>query len=193
LPEPRFFASQAAWRAWLEKNHAKRAEQWVGFHKVASGRKGLTYKQALDEALCFGWIDAVRAGGAETWAIRFTPRRRGSIWSQVNLKRAAELKERGVVHAAGLDAYENRDPSKERLYSFENRSVVLAPEYEKQLRANKKAAEFFDKMPLSYRRPATWWVMSARQEATRQRRLATLIADSAAGRKVKPLRRPGET
>jgi len=191
--KPRFFRSLAEWRAWLEQNHAKRSEQWVGFHKVGSGNKGITYKQALDEALCFGWIDGVRRGGDATWSIRFTPRRPGSIWSGVNLKRVEELKALGRMRPPGLRAHDTRDPAKEQRYSFENETVELAPEYERALRANKKAAAFFDAMPASYRRPVIWWVMSAKQEATRQRRLATLIDDSAASRKIKPMRRPGET
>ena len=190
---PRFFRSQADWRVWLEKNHARRDEQWVGFHKVASGNAGITYQQALDEALCFGWIDGVRRGGDGTWSIRFTPRRPGSIWSAVNARRVEELKGRGVMHASGLRAYETRDPAKQQRYSFENEPAVLDPAYEMQLRADKKAAAFFDAMPPSYRRPAIWWVMSAKQEATRHRRIQTLIFESAAGRKIKPLRRPRDT
>jgi len=193
MSEPRFFGSQAEWRAWLEQNHAERAEQWVGFHKVATGRKGLTYQQALDEALCFGWIDGLRRGGDDTWSIRFTPRKPGSIWSAVNVRRVEELKTLGQMRPPGLEVYHNRDPAKEQRYSFENEPAVLAPEYERRLRANDKASAFFDAMPASYRRLVIWWVMSAKQETTRQRRLATLIADSAAGRKIKLMRRPGET
>ena len=192
MTEPRFFRTQAAWRRWLEKNHASASELLVGFHKVAAGKGGLTYKQALDEALCFGWIDGRRFGGAEAWSIRFTPRRRGSIWSAVNMRRIEELKAAGLVHASGLAVYENRDRARAKRYSFENPDAVLAPEYEKQFRSNARAWSWFEAMPKSYRHPAVWWVMSARQEATRERRLATLIADSAAGHKIKLLRRPGD-
>jgi len=190
MTEPRFFKSQAAFRTWLEKNHAKATELLVGFHKVATGKGGLTYKQAVDEALCFGWIDAVRRGGATTWSIRFTPRKRGSIWSAVNIRRIEELKAAGFVHPSGLAVYEGRDPAKQKRYSFENRDTVLAPAYEKQFRASREAWAWFEAAPRSYRHPAVWWVMSAKQEATRERRLATLIADSAAGLRVKPLRPP---
>lgn len=190
---PRFFKSQKDWRAWLQTHHAKRAEQWVGFYKVASGKGGITYRQALDEALCFGWIDGVRRSiDGQRWTIRFTPRKPGSVWSAVNAGRMHELKALGVVGAAGLAIYENRDRAKQERYSFENDPTTLDPAYERRLRANKKASAFFDKMPPSYRRPAIWWVMSAKQETTRQRRLATLIAESAAGRKIKQLRRPGD-
>ena len=187
-----FFKDQAEWRAWLEKNHATASEQWVGFHKAGTDKKGIAYKEAVDEALCFGWIDAVRRGGHATWSIRFTPRKTGSIWSAVNIRRIEELKAEGRVAPPGLAAYEGRDPDSRKKYSFENRDVVLAPDYEKRFRADKAAWTWFESMPRSYRHPAVWWVMSAKQEATRERRLATLIADSAAGRKVKHLRRPGD-
>ncbi len=194
MAKPRFFRSQREWRAWLEENHATQTEQWVGFHKVASVKKSIVYKQALDEALCFGWIDGVRKSIDDgRWMIRFAPRRPGSIWSAVNAKRVEELKALGLMRKPGLAIYDNRDRAKQQRYSFENEPAVLDPVYEKRLRANKRAAAFFDKMPPSYRRPAIWWVMSAKQEATRERRLATLIADSEAGRRVKPLRRPGNS
>lgn len=187
-----FFKNQGEWRLWLERNHAAASEQWVGFHKVGTGKTGITYGQALDEALCFGWIDSVRRGGHATWSIRFTPRKKGSIWSAVNSKRIGELIAEGRVAPPGLAAYDGRDREKQQLYSYENRDKGLAPEYERRFRADKEAWAWFDSIPLSYRRPAVWWVMSAKQEATRERRLATLIADSAAGRKIKPLRRPGD-
>jgi len=188
MMEPTFFKSAAAWRRWLEKNHDKATEQLVGFHKVGSNKSGITYKQALDEALCFGWIDGVRRGGKTTWTIRFTPRRPKSIWSAINIKRIEELKADGRMHAAGLVAYETRDPERQKRYSHENRtSAVLAPAEERAFRANKKAWEYYSAMPPSYRRPAIWWVVSAKREETRARRLHTLIADSAAGRKIKPL------
>lgn len=189
---PRFFKTQAEWRAWLMKNHDKAAEQVVGFHKASSDQKGITYKEALDEALSFGWIDAVRRGGETTWSIRFTPRKPKSIWSAVNLKRIEELKAAGKVHAAGLAAYEGRDPKQQKKYSFENKDAKLSPAFAKKFRADKKAWANFEKMPPSYKHPAIWWVVSAKQEATRERRLAALISDSAAGRTLKHLTRPGE-
>jgi uncharacterized protein YdeI (YjbR/CyaY-like superfamily) len=192
-PEPRFFRSATAWRSWLEKNHDRATEQWVGFHKVATGKAGLSYGQALDEALCFGWIDGLRRGGDETWSIRFTPRKPGSIWSTVNNRRIEALTAEGRVAAAGLRAYRERDIQKQKRYSYENRDTRLSPDYEQRFRDNAVAWAWFEARPRSYRHPAVWWVMSARQEATRQRRLTALIEDSAAGRKVKPLRRPGET
>jgi uncharacterized protein YdeI (YjbR/CyaY-like superfamily) len=187
VSRPRFFASQAAWRSWLAENHAVAGELLVGFHKVGTGRGGLSYKQAVDEALCFGWIDARRQGGDETWTIRFTPRRPASIWSAVNIARVAELTELGLMAPAGVAAFEARDAKRQKRYSYENRDVTLDKGYEKQFRANPLAWKNFSAMPRSYRHPAVWWVMGAKQEATRLRRLATLIADSEACRRVKHL------
>lgn len=192
MSEPKLFKTAAAWRRWLEKNHDKAGELIVGFHKVASGKPSVAYREALDEALCFGWIDGVRRGGETTWQIRFTPRRPKSIWSAVNIKRIEELKALGRVHPAGLAAYEARDPERQKRYSFENRDAKLSAAEEKAFRANKEAWASFSAMPPSYRHPATWWVVSARREDTRARRLATLIADSEQGVRIKPMRRPGK-
>jgi len=192
---PRFFASQAAWRTWLAENHVVAGELLVGFHKVGTGKGGLTYKQALDEALCFGWIDARRQGGEEYWTIRFTPRRPTSIWSAINIARVAELMELGLMAPAGIAAFEARDDKRQKRYSYENREVTLDKAYERQFRANETAWRNFSAMPRSYRHPAVWWVMGAKQEATRIRRLATLIDDSEVGRRVKhlrPLTRPAK-
>src|SRR5262249_4315503 len=142
--------------------------------------------------LCFGWIDAVRRGGEHTWSIRFTPRKASSIWSQVNIRRIPELEAEGRMHAAGLGVFAGRDQRQQKKYSFENRDAALSAEDERAFRADKKAWANFEKMPRSYRHPAIWWVVSAKRDETRTKRLATLIADSAAGRKVKHLRRPGE-
>jgi uncharacterized protein YdeI (YjbR/CyaY-like superfamily) len=193
MSDPRFFKAQKEWRVWLDKNHAKTAELLVGFHKTKSAAKGITYKQAVDEALCFGWIDAVRKGGDLTWSIRFTPRKAKSIWSAVNIKRIEELKASGLVEAAGLAAYEGRDLKQQKKYSFENRDAKLDAASEKTFRANKSAWKNFQLMPPSYRHSAIWWVVSAKQDATRERRLAALIADSAAGLRLKHLTSPGKS
>ncbi len=192
MSEAIFFMSREDWHAWLEKNHAIADEQWVGFHKTWSEKAGITYREALDEALCFGWIDGLRRGGHAAWSIRFTPRRPDSVWSAVNMARIEELIAERRVTPAGLAAYQSRNPENRGAYSYERRDAALSPDYEKRFRAEKEAWAWFEAMPHSYRQPAVWWVMSARQAATRERRLATLIADSAAGRKIKPLRRPGE-
>ena len=187
MSEPRFFASAEAWRRWLDRNHATATELLVGFHKVASGRGGLTYKQALDAALAYGWIDGVRRGAAEHHTIRFTPRKPKSIWSAINIQRVAELETLGLMHAAGRAAFAARDPVRQKRYSYENRDVAFDPAYAQRFRADEQAWENFAAMPPSYRRPATWWVMSAVRPETREKRLATLIADSAAGKRVKHL------
>lgn len=192
MSEPKFFKDAAAWRRWLEKSHDKADELVVGFHKVATGKPGVTYKEALDEALCFGWIDGVRRGGDTTWQIRFTPRRARSIWSAVNIKRFEELKALGRVHPAGLAAYEARTAERQKRYSFENRDAKLSAAEEKAFRANKTAWANFSAMPPSYRHPATWWVVSAKRDETRARRLATLIADSEQGLRIKPMRVAGK-
>lgn len=192
MTKPRFFATQQAWRAWLDKNHATATELLVGFHKKAAGKPSITYKQALDEALAHGWIDGRRGGGETSWTIRFTRRQPRSIWSDVNIKRIGELMQLGLMHPAGQKVFDTRDLAKQKQYSFENRHVTLAPAYEEKFRANKKAWEHFQSRPRSYRHPAVWWVMSAKKEETREKRLVTLIEDSAAGRKIKQMRRPGE-
>jgi uncharacterized protein YdeI (YjbR/CyaY-like superfamily) len=188
--EPKFFKTAAAWRKWLEKNHGKAKEKIVGFHKVSTGTPSITHRQALDEALCFGWIDGVARGGDTTWQIRFTPRRAKSVWSAVNIKRVEELKAAGRMHPAGIAAYEARDPERQRRYSSENRNAGLSPADEKTFRSNKTAWANFSAMPPSYRRPAIWWVVSAKRDETRQRRLAMLIGDSAHGRRIAPLTPP---
>jgi uncharacterized protein YdeI (YjbR/CyaY-like superfamily) len=177
--KPRFFRSPADFRRWLEKNHNKTAELTVGFFKKDSGRKSVTYTEALDEALCFGWIDGVRRGVDEnSYSIRFTPRKPRSIWSLVNTGKVEELIRLGRMHQAGLDAFELRDPERTGIYSFENAPRKLAAEYEKIFRANKKAWDFFNRQPPGYQRLATYWIMSAKQEQTRLRRLSILISNS---------------
>jgi len=177
--KPTFFTSQAEFRRWLENNHAIRSELLVGFHKKDSGKKSITYTEALDEALCFGWIDGVRRSlNDSSYTIRFTPRKPKSIWSLVNTRKVEELIKRGRMHQAGLDAYQLRDPKRTGVYSFENRPRELSDEYQKKFRRNKKAWEFFQRQPPGYKRLVTYWVMEAKQEETRLRRLNTLIASS---------------
>lgn len=177
--KPTFFTSQAEFRRWLENNHGIRSELLVGFHKKDSGKKSITYPEALDEALCFGWIDGVRRSlNDSSYTIRFTPRKPKSIWSLVNTRKVEELIKRGRMHQAGLDAYQLRDPKRTGVYSFENRPRELSDEYQKKFRRNKKAWEFFQRQPPGYKRLVTYWVMEAKQEETRLRRLNTLIASS---------------
>ena len=183
--KPRFFKTPADFRAWLEKNHDKAKELLVGFYKRDSGRPSITWPESVDQALCFGWIDGVRKRiDDESYTIRFTPRRRGSIWSAVNIKRAKELETLGQMTPAGLHAFAQRDEKKSAIYAYENRPRELAPEYEKRFRANKKAWAFFTEQAPSYRRVMTYWIMEAKKDETRERRLAALIDYSAQGRRV---------
>jgi uncharacterized protein YdeI (YjbR/CyaY-like superfamily) len=189
--KPRFFASKAAFRKWLDANHDRADELLVGLRKVGARKVGLTYKQALDEALCFGWIDGVRRTiDDESYSIRFTPRRARSIWSQVNIRRMNELIAAGVVKPEGLRAFEGRDETRTKLYSYENRTRGLDVEYEQQFRANANAWKYFEAQPPWYRRTSSWWVMSAKKEETRSRRFATLIDVSAKGEWIAVLKRP---
>ena len=182
---PTFFVSPDAFRRWLERHHASASELWVGFYKIGSGRGGLTYREALDEALCFGWIDGVRRRlDDRAFVQRFTPRKATSYWSAVNTKRAHELTRAGRMHAAGLDAFARRDAAATTRYSFERAAAALAPADTKRFRANRRAWAFFQAQPPGYRRIAVHWVVSAKKPETRQRRLDTLIADSAAGRRI---------
>jgi uncharacterized protein YdeI (YjbR/CyaY-like superfamily) len=189
---PKFFATPAKFRGWLEKHHAKETELYVGFYRKGSGRASMTWPESVDEALCFGWIDGVRKSiDDESYLIRFTPRRvRNSIWSKVNLKRMAELIAEGRAAPAGIRAYEQRDPEKANRYSFERENIALTPEMENEFRRNRKAWAFFQSQPPSYTKAALWWVVQAKQESTRRRRLATLIADSSNGLRIAQLRRP---
>ena len=189
--KPIFFASPAEWRAWLEQNHADADEVLVGFHKTASGRPSMTWSETVDQALCFGWIDGKTKGIDErSYCIRFTPRRARSVWSAVNIKKVEQLTEQGLMRPAGLAAFDKRSEERSKIYSYERANAKLNDAYEKEFRAHKKAWAFGESQPPGYRRTATWWVVSAKQEATRRRRLATLIEDSANGRPIKQLTRP---
>ncbi len=180
-----FFRSQRHMRRWLSAHHRNAPEVFVGFFKAGSGRDGITYRQALDEALCFGWIDGVRKKLDESmYVIRFTPRKPGSNWSAVNIKRMRFLKSRGLTKRAGIEAFRLRDERKARLHSYERRTRRLTRGYERQLRMNAKAWEFFSAQAPWYRRVAAWWVISAKKEETRRKRLSVLIDDSAHGRKL---------
>jgi len=177
-----FFSNQSKFHQWLDKHHDRESELWVGFYKKQSGKPSVTYPEALDEALCYGWIDGVRKSIDEvSYKIRFTPRKAKSTWSLVNTKRVAELKRLGRMRASGLKAFENRDPKRSGIYSFENALRKLDAVYEKKFQSNKRAWAFFQAQPPGYQRTASWWVMSAKKEETRMRRLATLIGESEKG------------
>lgn len=184
-----YFVSQLDFRNWLEKNHDKEAELLVGFYKVDSGKPSLTWPQSVDQALCFGWIDGIRKSvDAESYCIRFTPRKSKSTWSAINIRKVEEMNKLGLMLPAGLAAFEKRNELKSAIYYYENRPEKLINEYEILFKSNLNAWGFFQSQPLSYQRTAIYWVMSAKQELTRQKRLNELISDSENRHKIKPLR-----
>ncbi|HEX4932723.1 MAG TPA: YdeI/OmpD-associated family protein [Gemmatimonadaceae bacterium] len=184
MPKPPiYFASPAEWRDWLHRHHATESELLVGFHKVGSGRPSMTWPQSVDEALCYGWIDGRRTGVDETrYMIRFTPRRATSTWSAVNIRRVGELEAEGRMQPAGRAAFARRKESRSETYSYERRPESFDEPLLSTFRKARRAFRFFEAQPPSYRRAVISWVSSARQEGTRLKRLAQLIADSAEGR-----------
>jgi uncharacterized protein YdeI (YjbR/CyaY-like superfamily) len=182
--EPTFFPTEADFRRWLEAHHAAAPELLVGFWKKGSGKPSIDWPQARDQALCFGWIDGVRKSmGEDAYTIRFTPRRKDSIWSKVNIERFAALKAAGLMTSAGERAFEE-NKGKRGVYAYERPLAALAAEEEARFRANAAAWADWKKRPPGYRRVVLNWVTSAKKPETRAKRLATLIADSAAGRKI---------
>jgi uncharacterized protein YdeI (YjbR/CyaY-like superfamily) len=183
--EPRFFSTPADFRAWLQQHAHKETELLVGFYKTGSGKPSITWPQSVDEALCFGWIDGVRKSiNEESYTIRFTPRKATSIWSAVNIKKVAELTQKGLMQPAGIAAYAKRQESKSGIYSFENEAKELKPEYERQLKANKKAWEFFESQAPWYKKVSIHRIMTAKQEKTQLSRLETLIKASEKGERI---------
>lgn len=190
--DPVFFSNQAEFRDWLSDNHARKTELWLGIYKKRSGQTGIQHGEAVDQALCFGWIDGrVRSLGELSYAIRFTPRTPNSIWSQVNITRVAELTDLGLMHAAGLATFNGRRPDRERLYSYEVDPTDLAASYEERLRANETAWTFFTSQAPSYQRTVKHWVMRAEREETRVKRLGDLIDASARGKRLPQFTSPG--
>ncbi|NIP80969.1 MAG: bacteriocin-protection protein [Gemmatimonadetes bacterium] len=188
--DPTHFTTSDDFRAWLEENHARADVLWVGFWKKATGRPSITWSESVEQALCYGWIDGLRRSiDDERYAIRFTPRRPGSTWSARNLETYAELEGRGRIRPPGRAAFERRDPEKTNEYSYEREKAALSDAQLRRFRADGAAWSFFRSQPPSYRKTAIHWVVSAKREETRRRRLDTLIADSAAGLRIKPLRR----
>ncbi len=188
-PHPTFFPTPAAFRVWLEAQHATAAELWIGFHKKASGKVAMTYKEAVDEALCFGWIDGVlNRVGADSYMHRFTPRRPGSIWSNINVGHVARLTAADRMHAAGLAAFAARNTAKTGIYAFERKTAPKLPaSMMRRFRADKIAWTFFSAQPPGYRRLALHKIGTPKRPATRERWLALLIAESAAGRRIKSI------
>jgi len=188
LNEPTFFRTQASFRKWLEKNHDKAKELLVGFYKVNSGKQSMTWSESVDEAICFGWIDGLRRSiNQESYSIRFTLRKPGSIWSAINIKKVEDLSQKGLMHPSGMAAFEKREDKKSAIYSYEKAPENLSDDFSKKFKSNKKAWKFFESMAPSYQRSAIHWVMNAKQDGTKLKRLDELIKDSEAGRKIKRL------
>jgi uncharacterized protein YdeI (YjbR/CyaY-like superfamily) len=184
MTRPTFFPNAAEFRRWLKANHETAPELLVGFWKKGSGRASIDWPEARDEALCVGWIDGIRRSlGPESYTIRFTPRRKGSIWSKVNVARYEALTEEGRMHAAGVRAYEE-NKGRSGVYSYENALSALTRAETALFKRNKTAWADWEKRPPGYRRVVLHWIGSAKKAETRERRLATLIEDSAAGRKI---------
>lgn len=182
-----FFTAQGAFREWLE-DHPKASEVWVGYFRTSTGRASLTWSESVDVALCFGWIDGVRKSIDEhSYKIRFTPRKSTSVWSAVNVKKVNELIQLGRMKQAGLRLFNARTDAQD--YTSEDRNVALSKEYEEQIKANEPAWAFLSNLAPSYRRDSVWWVMSAKKEETRIKRLGILIASSEAGLKIPNLRK----
>lgn len=185
--KPTFFDSSLAFRRWLEQNHERVSELLVGYYKRDSGIPSMTWPESVDEALCFGWIDGVRKRiDDQSYTIRFTPRRPNSIWSAVNIKRVAELQKLGRMASAGVRAFEKRREEKSAIYAYEKETPsTLSNTDEAEFRANTAAWDFFVKQAPSYRRVVIHWVVSAKKEETKRRRLTQLIEASAAGRRLR--------
>lgn len=189
MTEPIYFATPAELRSWFLKNHAHAKEVSVGFYKRDCGIPSITWPESVDQALCFGWIDGVRNSiDDKRYRIRFTPRKPTSIWSTINIARVKELTKLGLMKPAGLGAFKARDAKKSGVYAFEQRkAATLPPEFLKELERNRKAWTYFSAQAPWYQRTAAHWVVTAKREETKTRRLATLIECSAAGRSIAPL------
>ena len=186
LHKPRFFATPAAFRAWLEAHHTTTAELIVGFRKKSAGKPNITWAQAVDQALCFGWIDGVRRKWDEhSYSNRFTPRRKGSNWSAINIRRVGELTAQGLMHQAGLEAFERRSEKKSGIYSYEQRHLAeLEPAHRKQFERHREAWVFFQALPPGYRQLIIYRIVSAKRPETRLKRLEQTIAASARGKRL---------
>ncbi len=188
MPHPTkitYFPTPADLRRWFRKHHASADELWVGYYKRASGTPSITWPESVDEALCVGWIDGIRKRvDAERYTIRFTPRRPGSIWSAVNIRRVTALSEERRMQPAGLEAFRTRQEYKSGIYSYEQRRPELPEPYAAMLKKHKAAFAFFEAQPAWYRKQVSWWIVGAKKEETRLKRLEKLIAQSAGGKRV---------
>jgi uncharacterized protein YdeI (YjbR/CyaY-like superfamily) len=192
--DPIYFDSPAGLRDWFDANHGTATELWVGHYRKATGRPSLTWSETVDEALCVGWIDGVRYSvDAERFTQRFTPRRKGSVWSAVNIAKVGELTAQGRMRPAGLAAFELRTDNRSAIYAYEQRHAARLDAAEEQaFRADEAAWTWFEARSASCRQTATHWVISAKRPETRAKRLATLIEDARAGRTIRQLTRPAD-
>jgi uncharacterized protein YdeI (YjbR/CyaY-like superfamily) len=191
LPTPTFFTTTDSFRKWFENNDSSANELWIGFYKKSTGRLSITYPEALDQLLCFGWIDGVRKSiDEESYVIRATPRKPGSVWSEVNEKRAKELVKLGLMHEAGMRVFSARDKEKTKQNSQARAPINLDSALERQFQAKRNAWEFFQAQPPGYRKSVVGWIMSGKQEETRVKRLGILIATSEKGKRI-DFMRPG--
>ena len=188
VPTPKdviFFETPAQLRAWFEANHETAPELWVGYHRKHTGRASITWQDLVDQELCFGWIDSVRYSlGNDASAQRVTPRRKGSVWSAINIRRFQELEQLGLVHPSGRAAFEKRDEARSRIYSYENWPKGLDAASDAEFRKHKAAWRFFEGQAPSYRRVACYWVLSAKRDETKKRRLEQLIEASQRGERL---------
>lgn len=183
---PTFFATPTEFRKWLQKNHKKETELLVGFYKVAAAKPCMSWSQSVDQALCFGWIDAVRRSiDEECYCIRFTPRKANSIWSTVNIKKMAELNKAGLVTEEGHKAFSLRTEKKSNIYAYEKEPVALDPIFETLFKKNKPAWDFFERQAPSYKKVMIHWIMNAKQAATKLSRLEKTISESEQQRRMK--------
>lgn len=188
--KPIFFKNQSELRKWLKKNHLSEQELILGLYKKGTGKENVTWSQAVDEALCFGWIDGIsRRIDEERWQIRLTPRKPNSIWSNVNINKIKLLTDNRLMYPKGIEAFSKRKEENSGIYAFETEEKQLSIEFTAQFKANIKAWDFFHSQPPGYKKTALHYVMTAKQEATRQKRINDLIADSEAGLRLKQLRR----
>ncbi len=191
--KPKFFKTSSDFRKWLDKNSDKIDELWVGYYKKGTGKQSITWPESVDEALCCGWIDGLRKSiDEESYKIRFTPRRPNSHWSTVNINRVKELSKLGLMKPSGLEAYKKRDEKKSKQASYEQKEIRFDKKFEERIKANKKAWDYFQSMAPSYRKQCTWWIMSAKKEETKLKRLLTLIESSEQKQKIPPLRWSGK-
>lgn len=187
--KPKFFSKPELFRKWLEKNHNNKEELWVGYYKKATGKPSIDWSESVDQALCYGWIDGLRRSiDEECYMIRFTPRKANSHWSRVNINKVKELKKLGLMKDPGLEAFKKMKKDNSEQASFEQKKVTMPKKYLELFKKNKKAWAYYQKETPSYRKQTTWWIISAKQEATRQKRLQTLISDSENHQWIKALR-----